>query len=363
MELTNAVSNIVVLEHTQNDTNYKLIDIESLTNSYDLHSIHEELENICKLYNASKEDLIIAAQESSVIMDKSLLNTAKALLSEGYKVSLIPISENHIISKYGDYCLEQAYQSGEYDYWIYHQFANFLNEEKIDGQEIPSAFLNSLAAVEMAFKYDYNKILNYLLTKAPIAKYSKEQILQWKKDGLSPREIVERSTQFPADPFFQAATFNVGNMHDKDFIRGLEKQNARYQRAYKFVDDPSKLINSSKAMENEHNFNVAKDRTKRKLNILSKRLDTLDVVGVNDDNIADTQKRIESLSKLVDRETFPKTWLAKKIAWLRGLYRKLMYKCTLTKSNDPIVNVLKKIGGVILRTIDKLALKLQNAVN
>ena len=77
----------------------------------------------------------------------------------------------------------------------------------------------------------------------------------------------------------------------------------------------------------------------------------------------DAGNRVAELMKMVDQEKFPKSWLAKKIAWLRSLYRNLMYKLSLQKSNTPIIGHLKRFAGFVLRCIDKLALKLQNAVS
>lgn len=368
MELVN-FDNTIVLEHTENEKIHKLVKLESL-NKYSKLDLFDKLNAICEEYNTSKENLIIATEEYNMILDKDLVSLGKLLMNEGYTVSLIPISENHLISKYGEYCLEKAEETGNYNYWIYNEFAEFLNEESFDAEKhflkyVDEFGVNNLTLdeVEIGFGGDHSKIIDFILKKIPLSKYAKDKIDAWKKEGMSDRDILAHATQLQSEKFFQPKPFKQGNMFDPGFIKGLNNQHAKYNKAYKFVNDPAKMLNDKSSREDEKAFNMAKSHTQKRLHVLSKNLDKLDIVGVNDSNVDDVKKRIESLNKLVEKEQFPKTWLAKKIAWLRSLYRNLMYKLTLQKSSNPITNTLKKLAGIILRTIDKLALKLQNAVN
>lgn len=86
--------------------------------------------------------------------------------------------------------------------------------------------------------------------------------------------------------------------------------------------------------------------------------------GPNDKNIDFSSEisRLESFKNRIQEEQFPKTWLAKKIAWFRSLYAKFMHKNTA--SPEPgFVGIIKRICATILRIIDTLTRKLQNAVN
>lgn len=71
---------------------------------------------------------------------------------------------------------------------------------------------------------------------------------------------------------------------------------------------------------------------------------------------------LQQFYKHIESQQFPKSWLAKKIAWFRSLYAKFMHKNTIA-SQGGVTGFLKKIGAMILKVIDKLAEKLQNAVN
>ena len=53
-----------------------------------------------------------------------ILQGALKLLKEGIDIKMIPLSDNDIISKFGNYCLEQAEKDGNYEYWLGDYFIN-----------------------------------------------------------------------------------------------------------------------------------------------------------------------------------------------------------------------------------------------
>jgi len=65
---------------------------------------------------------------------------------------------------------------------------------------------------------------------------------------------------------------------------------------------------------------------------------------------------------LSQAENQPKTWIAKKISSLRGLYQKWLKKANEEKDSGKI-GMFKNIARVIMNVIDKLLAKLQNATD
>lgn len=71
---------------------------------------------------------------------------------------------------------------------------------------------------------------------------------------------------------------------------------------------------------------------------------------------------LKSFKERIEKEEFPKSWLAKKIAWFRSLYAKFMHKNTAARQSG-IGGTFKWILASIAKIIDTLLRKLQNAVN
>lgn len=87
--------------------------------------------------------------------------------------------------------------------------------------------------------------------------------------------------------------------------------------------------------------------------------DSFQSFSMNGDKVSEN---LHTFYKHIQSQQFPKSWLAKKIAWFRSLYAKFMHKNTVA-SQGGVTGFFKKIGAMILKVIDKLAEKLQNAVN
>lgn len=98
--------------------------------------------------------------------------------------------------------------------------------------------------------------------------------------------------------------------------------------------------------------------------------------GVDEKSIKYTAKQLNKLEQEALKVNHPKSWLAKKVAWLRGLYSKILGKMAKYESNlridynDPkksnfkkaIINVkmvLSSIASSILRLIDRIMNKIQ----
>ena len=84
------------------------------------------------------------------------------------------------------------------------------------------------------------------------------------------------------------------------------------------------------------------------------------------------KEKIMNISKEYDKVNHPKSWISKKIAWLRGLYNKLMiridkvnHRCVILKQNGKkgiLLNLKKSLSGLastIMHLIDRMANKLQ----
>ena len=77
-----------------------------------------------------------------------------------------------------------------------------------------------------------------------------------------------------------------------------------------------------------------------------------------------TAKFLSNMAKTVEREMeiAPRTWLAKKVASLRGLYGKYLAKAKAAKDMGK-ASVAQKIANVILSVIDWIMRKLQSGAN
>ena len=79
-------------------------------------------------------------------------------------------------------------------------------------------------------------------------------------------------------------------------------------------------------------------------------------------NAFDVEERLNTFKSKLENEQYPKTWLAKKLAWLRGLYSNWMAQKSIMSAQGK-ANIFQRIGAFILRLIDRVAQKLQNLVN
>ena len=99
-------------------------------------------------------------------------------------------------------------------------------------------------------------------------------------------------------------------------------------------------------------------------------------IGIEQKNADYAAKQLQKLETEALKVNHPKSWLAKKVAWLRGLYSKILGKLAKYDSNlridynDPkksgfkkaIINVkmiLSSIASSILRLIDRIMNKIQ----
>lgn len=99
-------------------------------------------------------------------------------------------------------------------------------------------------------------------------------------------------------------------------------------------------------------------------------------IGIEQKNVNYVAKQLQKLETEALKVNHPKSWLAKKVAWLRGLYSKILGKLAKYDSNlridynDPkksgfkkaIINVkmlLSSIASSILRLIDRIMNKIQ----
>ena len=387
---THCAATIPIVEQTIEGNKHYLIQLESLieyAENNDVEDFNTALHNVCEASSVDANDITLTIQEYNAIADEELLNFSKFLLNEGYNISLVSISDSDPVSIIGNYCLEQCENDGDYEYWL-NLFAesSYAKEHReafgIDfkGEKVASFSDLRLAPGSAKDKIDF-------LLSMPTAKNDEEKkrgrneegrpvISQYAKDTIktfrktySDEELLKKVTNIAgaADPFVNSyRRFDQGNMNDVQ--DKIEKHNVIYNNVRSFTEKPADFFNDKDIHKDESKFNAAKKSTLDHLKYAEENIQkfNLDVRGLNDKNVEDAKSRIQKLSKMVEQEQFPKTWLAKKIAWLRSLYRNIMYKLTLHKSDGPwksVTNPLRSIAGFILRLIDKLALKLQNAVN
>lgn len=406
------------------DKQHLLLNIQDLTQFAEANNyrIDDAIMVILETHSIDDpNDVVFTLQEEKAIEDPSLLELATAMRNSDYPVSISPISNDDIISKIGSYCLEQAEKTNDYQYWIGSVFLGEAGPNWNEYQDMKAArrkvkkakSVNDFTAEELeaALRYEADPnadipaggrpILNVShlkellppeiraeLYKNP-AKLFKAGLVSYDQANLIHNLARQAQTQDEVDPisienyvmgrtpevdFMQLGKFNRGDMDVENpnlTPEQIKERKAKQQkivdslnnfnRGNEIIDKGGDLFNDSKSREDESHFNKMKDQTKQNLSFLQGEVSRLkDYEGMMD---KDAGNRVAELMKMVDQEKFPKSWLAKKIAWLRSLYRNLMYKLSLQKSNTPIIGHLKRFAGFVLRCIDKLALKLQNAVS
>ena len=383
---------VPIVEQTVDGTKHYLIQLESLVEyakNNNIDNFETALQSVCEASSVDATNVTLTIQEYNAIENEDLLNLSTSLLNEGYNINLTPISNDDPVSIFGNYCLEQMEADGNYEYWL-NLFAesSFAKEYRtkygIDFQGEKVATFSDLRLAPGSAKDKIDFLLSMPTAKNDdekkrgrndngnpvISQYAKNMIKNF-RGTYSDEDLFKRVTNIAgaSDPFINSyKSFDQGNMNDENIQDKIEKHNIAYNNVRSFVEKPSDFFDNKDTRKDEAKFNDAKKATLDHLKDAEENITkfNLDVRGLNDKNLDDAKARIQTLSKMVEKEQFPKTWLAKKIAWLRSLYRGIMYKLTLHRSDGPwkaVTNPLRSIAGFILRLIDKLALKLQNAVN
>ena len=422
----NSLSPIAVPIVPNTTVHKNLIQLEHLINYREIRNydnIGEALTDICEASDVDLDTIAFTVKEDTIIGDEYVLALVETLMNDQIPVYSIPISESDIISKYGNYCLQQIEETGDYEYWIGEQFVQYLNEEAPDTDDdeyspdkegaVYSEKSQKYGTIYMTYTYRNGKKVRLKLGSTDPNGEEIYDYFDFKKEVKDPSERLNLLLHGNVKGFtpqmqqnFQKAVKTYKDSHPNISDAELEKivtslqsenkffmGNERGDRSFKNIDQETgqstvnkiesdlrnhdnihrtlqkggMWLNNSYSRENEKDFNRAKESTLRRMDWMKKHMGEHDVAGTTDENAV---KRVETIEKMIQNETFPKTWLAKKIAWLRSLYRNVMYRWSIQQKNRSwhnvggfVVDNLKKFAAFILRVIDKLALKLQNAVN
>lgn len=407
---TKCAAAVPIIEQTiENEKHYliQLEDLQEYVNSNTISDFGLALNQICESSYIEPTNLIFTIQEYHAIENPNLEILGDQFIQEGKNVRIVPLPSYDPVSIFGNYCLEQMEKDGNYEYWLGDVFCESdyytysfkfgrtepkkleFHGKEIDGYNdlrrvdgTATEKLNFILQIPSFTKEELNQLsrnggsspgfsaVMNTVGEHKVKASTKKFINEWRKDGKSDEEILKMITnQNHTDPFIQSYTrFDQGNMLDPDVQSRIETHNKVYNNIRAFSEKPGDFFSNSKTRTDEAEFNKAKQATLDRLKYAEENLEkfNVDVRGLNDKNLGDAKTRIQKLSRMVSEEKFPKSWLAKKIAWLRGLYRNIMYKLTLHKSDGQwksVTNPLRSIAGFILRLIDKIALKIQNAVN
>lgn len=368
---------VVLIENQEmNKIMLPLENLISYCESNDIYDLGGGLRAICLSSDLEPDQITLTVHEENLIQDDFLLSIASELHEYHIPIYTIPIAESDIISQFGQYCLEQAEASGDYNYWIGFRFCalNEDNNEDDDSyynvkdwmRDVP----NAADRVE-AYRNGTLATKGYISQKA--ADYIKN-LLQT-IDHEDPETIDRKIRGWMSETKFFKATnrdpsrrFDRGDIDNPETQKKIEDSVATFNRIKNSTERGGELLNSQAARKSENAFNMAKKLTLKRLEDVKTNAGGSDVEGTYDKDVA---SRVDKIYKMVDEEEFPKSWLAKKIAWLRSLYRNIMIKWTIQKTKGGVANggvgyitgPLKTFAAFVLRCIDKLARKLQNAVN
>jgi len=112
--------------------------------------------------------------------------------------------------------------------------------------------------------------------------------------------------------------------------------------------------------DDEAKFNATKQTALSHADDILNKIKTSGLDGAG--AVKDVQTNLTKYREYVQNKQFPKSWLAKKIAWFRSLYEKFMLKNKYAKEPG-VIGFIKHVLACITKIIDTLLGKLQNAVD
>ena len=333
-----------------------LIDLESLVSYCEDSGIQDYGIGLSKITEANQIDsskIQFCVEEVSVLLSDKLQRLVSNLLEAQIPCWLKPLPKNDP---------EYGFNEGYFD------------NDKIDWEDDKQTF----------------DLLMRDLKKANAPQSLIDKAEKMHKDGMSAAQIrkwhSENKYFHPDGEVGDSFLYQNDNNQHKQ-----ERAGAKFERRERRMKGIGKILSSKENREDEARFNANKERTLRYLKHHGKLMDpnrsTFNLswhdnaeddtkndvknikvrfnrhIGAEDKELPD---RLKQLSSMVEKEQFPKTWLAKKIAWLRSLYKEFMMKHTVFKASMKDLafgDKIKNVAAMILRLIDKLAQKLQNAVN
>ena len=337
------------------------------------------LKAICEAHNVDSNSIEFIVKEENIIADENLLSIVEGMMGEGIPVYAVPISENDVVAVLGSMCLEQAELDNDYEYWIgtvfcedssnrsdfNYTYFDFMKDNPNADSRLQQFFAGKFighpgaGGSDGSTKFDQEHIKNLKFIFDEIKK---------KNPNASTEELERKWLGSVSLPFFKDRykAFKNQALDDPKVNEKIEQDNEMYNLLRLGTEKGGVHLNDKAARETEEGFNKAKQDTLDQFKYMSENLPKSSVIGTTDEKAVE---RVKELSKMVENEKFPKSWIGKKIAWLRSLYRNVMFRWTIAQRNRSMSNIggwvidkLKKFAAFILRTIDKLAQKLQNAV-
>lgn len=374
-----------------------LEDLVRLNESYEWLDIANAISMVSEASHIDMGKVILSVSEENIIKDYELGCLVEDLCAMSYNINLRPMNEKQWWNEYDSIAEEfpLSLQEG------ITKMLGLRDDDDIDDVVKKKKQYDGLLDMWNAFENKEN-FIKALYVQDSIQQHTKDGIAKLVRDELKeglPLEIIRRDMgmQFysggnpEANQWLQreprlnrmtnATTtmlatgdpekakeimFGTGKFDNDITPEAAAKANNqmnRYTQLRYSLKDLGKSMDYKNIIDSEEKFNAAKADTLERLKIIGREGPNQNIEGVTD---KDLQSRLETISKMVEKEKFPKSWLAKKIYWLRSLYRKIMYKWSIKKGTGfvgTITGTVKRILAFILRLIDKLAAKLQNAVN
>ena len=355
-----------------------ILDFAEQTNSSDNGKI---LSEVCEVNGIDSNKVSFVIQDWRLIEDTSLQELCKGLMDNGVSLFVKPISENDSVSlMMNEYMKNSPYQDFLTEGWQ----TNLMKMQGLTDEEIKRE--REYAKVDWHNDDEaYKQLLKDAAGDTSLINKIKELRSQGMKAGDIRSHFSENEKLHPRGRLNKDQMNIYANTKNQ---AAMAKASGIYETRDRNMKRAGEWLSSKEARNDENAFNAAKQRTQRQLhrahshfNFAEKGKFVLDQDPESPTNNADVRyhhftgatdsevnNRVSEIEQLVKNEEFPKTRLAKIIAWLRSLYRKFMYKHHIYQVPKDIKHLdltgnLKNIAARILLLIDKLAQKLQNKLN
>ena len=333
--------------------NANIIRIEDLNAYAESNGITDAgyaIDQICEASEISPESIVFSIQEENMILGEDEAETALAFLKEGGNVVLAPLSMFDKVSIEGEIFLEAADLTGDYEHFLC-EFA-ILNEE-----------WQAKEPIKLKDKYEWGDTLD--------GPYKNFTFVNDTSTDATHNATGKEFKNIPGLGFRDNDTETLMNVYDlTDPTTGKTEQRRTifHHGDARYNFNRTDLQKHTRRDIDEYTTKLANAKSEEEFNDIKKEAQWL---LKQNSIIADhsftyngnyISKKITDLSKDLEQEEYPKSWLAKKIAWFRSLYAKFMNK-NKTVRDPGVFGFIKKICAMILNIIDKLARKLQHAVN
>ena len=151
-------------------------------------------------------------------------------------------------------------------------------------------------------------------------------------------------------------SYSANAYHDKEKTKRVTSDNSNVGLGYAL----RKILHN--APDDDHAFDIKQVTADMDL---KKRRDNFITMGYTEKEKQELADKLKKLDTEGDKVNHPKSWFAKKIAWLRGLYTNLLHKMDKISMTDSkgvlgkIKKTLASLASYVMHLIDRFMNKLQ----